>query len=154
DLPPTVNHYLAPRRGGGYYKTQEARIWESTEGYKLKRKCEKFGKAKVEVFIEYYFKDDRSDVSNRTKILHDLLQEMGIVDNDRQIYANHEFKNIDPTNPRVEIEVLKFEKSNSGHRNLYVNNTKCYCQVCHQQVNKKDATSICLDCFKKIKEEK
>ena len=108
-LPPTINHYLAPRRGGGYYKTAEAKAWENEVGW-LMKKCEKFGKCKVEVFIEYYFKDDRSDVSNRTKILHDLLQAIGIVDNDKQIYANHEFKAIDRKNPRVEIEIYKLEE--------------------------------------------
>ena len=108
-LPVSINALYSQSRSGRRFKVDEAKAWEQEAWYKL-RKCHKFGKAKVEVFITYYFKDNRSDLGNRTKILVDMLQKLRIVDNDNQVWALHEYKEIDKENQRCEIQVDKFEE--------------------------------------------
>ena len=108
-LPPSINAYWRPTKRGGIYKTMDAKTWEIEAGFELNKKRIEFGKKKVEVFYDYYFKDNRSDLGNRTKILQDLFEKVGIIDNDRQVFLLHERKQFSKKNPRVEIKIREFK---------------------------------------------
>ena len=108
-LPPSINSYYSQSRSGHRFKTNEAKAWENEAGHLLGRKIT-FSSSPVKVILYYYFKDNRSDLGNRTKILIDLLQKMEIIDNDNQVMEIHEFKNINKNAPRVEIVVTAIGK--------------------------------------------
>lgn len=91
-------------REGHRFKTNEARSWEKTAGY-LILNHKKLGKAMVILTVEFYFKTKGSDISNRMKILEDLLEKMNVIENDNQIYEEHIYKFIDNDDPRVEFEI-------------------------------------------------
>jgi len=95
------------RPDGRRFKVKEAKDWEEEAGYLLLN-CQKYGAKKVVLSVDYFFKDNRSDLGNRTKILQDLLQKQGIIDNDSQVYERHEYKTIENNNPRVEIQLIEF----------------------------------------------
>ena len=107
-LPPSINRYYSTNVQGRRFKTRLATNWENEAGYTLmeQNKFKKiFGKREVVVTYRFYFKDNRSDYGNRTKILDDLLQKTGIIDNDKQIMEAHIYKHIDSKNMRVEVEI-------------------------------------------------
>lgn len=54
------------------------------------------------VFIVYY-KTRRPDLS--VELIQDMLQEAGVISDDRHVYETHAFKNFDPENPGVEIYI-------------------------------------------------
>lgn len=105
-LPPTINSYYSQSRTGRRFKTAKAKAWEIENGYLL-LKCKKLGKSIIGVIYKFYMPDNRSDYNNRAKIIDDLLEKQGIIDNDKQILEGHLYKYIDKDNPRVEIEVYK-----------------------------------------------
>ena len=108
-LPPSINSYYSQSWSGHRFKTKQARDWEEEAGILL-LKHKKYGKKKICLDIDFYFKNDLSDRINRVKILEDLLEKMGIVDNDRQIYAGETAKYIDKNDPRCEIHIKQLEK--------------------------------------------
>lgn len=70
------------------------------------------------VKYKYYYKNSTSDLANVTpmcsKWLNDVLQEMGIVQNDNVKYLieeTHQVAGQDKLNPRCEIEILPTSKS-------------------------------------------
>lgn len=109
NLPPSINSLYSQNRQGRRFKTNEAKAWETESSFKLMKK-RKFGKDKVEVSITYYFKDNRSDLINRSKILIDLLEKMRIVDNDNQVWALHEYKNIDKKRLGVVLDIWEYSE--------------------------------------------
>ncbi len=60
-------------------------------------------KRHVRTKITVYYPDMRSDLD--AALVYDLLQESGVVQNDRYIREKLEIARIDKANPRVEIEV-------------------------------------------------
>jgi len=110
-LPISLNSMYSQSRSGHRFKTQEAKDWEEEFMLKLLiSRVKPLGKAKIEVFISYYFKDNRSDLGNRTKILIDALQKSRFIDNDNQVWALHEYKEIDKKNPRCVLQVDVLEE--------------------------------------------
>lgn len=106
-LPPSINSYYATNRQGKRYKSKEAVDWENEAGYTLmeQNKFKKvFGKQEVVATYHFYFPTYRSDYGNRAKILDDLFEKTGIIDNDNQIMEAHIYKHIDK-NTRVEVEM-------------------------------------------------
>jgi len=95
-------------RSGHRFKTAEAKQWEEAAGYLL-LKHKRFGERKVGIKINYTFSDNRSDLGNRTKILLDLLQKVGIIENDNQVWKLIENKAIDKSNPKVEFEIWEID---------------------------------------------
>jgi len=108
-LPPSINSYYSQNKYGRRFKTNEAKQWENDAWVEGLRKCKKYGKCKIEVAYEYYFTTNASDLGNRSKILTDLLQKCGVIDNDNQVWVLHEYKNIDSKKPRVEVEIWRIE---------------------------------------------
>ena len=108
-LPPSVNTIYSVSRDGRWFKNKRGRDWEEEAGYLLLN-CPKFKEQLITLTIYYYFPNIRSDLGNRTKILQDLLEKQGIINNDFQVYEVHEYKNIDKKKPRVEIQIKEFSE--------------------------------------------
>lgn len=106
-IAPTLNHYLGRSRDGRVFKTSKARQWERDAGYVL-LSHKKYGARKVTVTLETYMENNRSDLGNRAKIVLDLLEKQGIIDNDNQVFELHEYKFLDPDDPRIEMEVSEY----------------------------------------------
>ena len=102
-LPPSINHLYGHRRGGGLFKTAEAKAWVEECLWILKGKEKIKGERNAFLYIYFYFKDKRRDWDNGLKATSDLLQEAGIVKNDRQIKRAYIEVEIDKRNPRMEI---------------------------------------------------
>lgn len=68
-------------------------------------------KDKLEVTYKYYFPDKRvRDHLNLNKCLNDALNNIIWVD-DKQIIVSHHYELYDKDNPRIELEIKKYEKT-------------------------------------------
>ena len=104
-MPPSVNAmYRRNPRGFGMYKTPEAKMWIENCKHKIRRKNPL--KGKIDLSVQFYFARE-ADIDNRLKPLLDLLQEVHIVENDKQVYSLVVTKDFDKQNPRVELEVME-----------------------------------------------
>ena|SRR3990167_2482946 len=102
-VPPSVNAMYRRRGGYGMYKTEEANEWVNKCLRKIK-KVEPFVR-EVEVSMYFFFKRE-TDLDNRIKALLDILQESGVIKNDKQVHSLLAFKEFDKDNPRVEVRVI------------------------------------------------
>jgi len=65
---------------------------------------------KIKIWLFLYFKDNRRrDVQNYPKSILDAFNGF-IYKDDSQVYEIHIYKRIDKKNPRVEMEVIEYEK--------------------------------------------
>lgn len=55
--------------------------------------------------VKVFYPSRRSDLD--CALVYDLLQHTGVVANDRYITEKHEYGDVDPSNPRVEIEIQR-----------------------------------------------
>lgn len=108
-LPPSVNHMYA----NAYIKgrsikvyTKEANAWREHALYILKPHIKRTHDEKVIIELYYYFPDARRrDTHNTLKILCDVLEEAGLVTDDRYLLPRVMNYEIDRQNPRIEIIV-------------------------------------------------
>lgn len=104
-IPPSVNAmYRRNPHGFGLFKTKDAKAWikECSSCIKVKKPLS----GRVDVSINFYFFRDR-DVDNCIKAVLDVLQEYGVVENDRQVFSVVATKAMDKENPRVEVSVIE-----------------------------------------------
>ena len=85
-LPPSVNHAYARTRKG-VRRSDAYMVWLNGEGHMLNRQMEGQHKFTGPVFITMAMRRPRSnaDIDNRIKPTGDLLQALGIIDNDKNI---------------------------------------------------------------------
>lgn len=106
-LPPTLNHIYGRSRRKVFKKANVV-AWEQEAGYAI-NKARHNGKTilgNVEIWVDLYLKRDR-DIDSSQKLVFDLLQKQGVIENDRQIIAMHVFKFVDKTNPRLFARLTK-----------------------------------------------
>lgn len=87
-LPPSVNHiYRHTKRGT--FRTAEYNSWANGEGWELKRQMAGQPKWSGPVYIFGRFRRPRSnsDLDNRLKGIADLLQQLGVIENDKLIHG-------------------------------------------------------------------
>ena len=91
----------------GLYKTNEAKAWinESLIRMRLQRVPKRHFKNGVDLTFNFYFNRDR-DIDSGEKALLDLLEEYGLVENDKYVRSKFTTKDQDKKNPRVEVEVV------------------------------------------------
>lgn len=85
-LPPSVNSiYRHTKRG--IFRTEAYNVWANGEGWLLKSQVANQPKWKEPVYIVGRFRRPRtnSDLDNRLKGIADLLQQLGVIENDRLI---------------------------------------------------------------------
>lgn len=110
-MPPSLNNYYKHTTRGArghsrMYKTQEAVSWEEEVQWMLKKNKIEFDKdLMLGMELKLIFKSRGADISNRTKIIQDVLEKAGVYYNDNRLYENHEYKFIDKENPRIELHV-------------------------------------------------
>lgn len=104
-LPPTVNHMYARYRRHVVLKP-EAAAWKQEAHLIALTHFDEPWRGSVVAVYEFYFKDGRSDISNRIKALEDALEGVAYI-NDRQIVQFTCYKFVDPYNPRVEVALWK-----------------------------------------------
>lgn len=105
DLPPAINRMYKTTRQGGFYKTQEAKTWETTAGYQImQQKPLRDLTGDIYVGIEMFFSRDR-DVDSSVKVVLDLLQKQSIYVNDSQVvHLNVKKYKVAKGEERCEIE--------------------------------------------------
>lgn len=107
-VPPSVNAmYRRNPHSYGLYKTNEAKAWinESLIRMRLQRVPKRHFKNGVDLTFNFYFNRDR-DIDSGEKALLDLLEEYGLVENDKYVRSKFTTKDQDKKNPRVEVEVV------------------------------------------------
>jgi crossover junction endodeoxyribonuclease RusA len=108
-LPPSINHMYA----NAYIKgrsikvyTQQANAWRQQALYLIKPHIKRTIDEKIIIELYYYFPDARRrDTHNTLKILCDVLEEAGLVTDDRYLLPRVMDYEIDRQNPRIEIIV-------------------------------------------------
>ena len=86
ELPPSVNSiYRHTKRG--IFRTDAYNTWANGEGWRLKSQIANQPKWNEPVYIVGRFRRPRtnSDLDNRLKGIADLLQQLGVIENDRLI---------------------------------------------------------------------
>lgn len=108
-LPPSVNSY----HRSVTLRSGVAKVLISRDGRAWKKRAlqlaqmqrpERMG-GKVAVRLDVFFRDNRRDLDNCAKPTLDLLQAVGILENDRQVWDLRMTRGTDKGNPRIEIEV-------------------------------------------------
>lgn len=61
----------------------------------------------VAVTVDVWYPDRRKDLD--VALVHDLLQQTGVIEDDRQIVEQHNYRHLDRENPRVSIIVRELE---------------------------------------------
>jgi len=82
--PPSVNSHVRVGRGGAY----TSKKWRAylQAGIMQAAQCQRLGIARVSVDIDLYPPTRRAfDIDNRIKILLDVIERGGIIDNDNQV---------------------------------------------------------------------
>lgn len=87
NLPPSTNALWRHGKGGKTYRTREYQIWLNGEGWNLKAQMVGQPKWKEPVYITGALRRPRanSDLDNRLKGIGDLLQDIGVLADDRLI---------------------------------------------------------------------
>ena len=112
--PPSNNHYNAqrvviPKAEGKkpfvmWYPTEEAKKFKAQAIVIARAQGIPLLKGAVAIAIKYYFPTKAGDLTNRDKVLLDVLQGIAY-DDDRQITRKEEERFSDKENPRVEITI-------------------------------------------------
>ena len=86
-IPPSVNHYLKQRRGGGKTLTDASREFKRTAYQAIGRYApSKPSEKRIAVEVTLYAADKRdSDIDNRNKLILDALEEAQFIKNDSQV---------------------------------------------------------------------
>lgn len=102
-LPPSANQNYSHGRNGVYLSPQ-SRIYRQEVALMLNQMDITPIVGDVSITVHVYRKRRDYDVSNASKILEDVLQGYCYLD-DVQIKESHYYREYDPKNPRVEIEI-------------------------------------------------
>lgn len=83
--PPTTNTLYANAAKGGRVKSQRYRTWKVAAGWDIRQA--KWSKVNGPVLLDLTVKrtNSRSDISNRIKAMEDLLVDMEVIDDDRNV---------------------------------------------------------------------
>ena len=86
-IPPSVNHYKNPRKGGGWYVSKEAKAFIEAVQI-LRPACDAPEGTLLEVRIKYFIHHSkflRMDVDNLSKVSLDSLVKANLIEDDRYI---------------------------------------------------------------------
>ena len=115
-LPPSVNHiYRHTRRG--VMKTEAYRTWATGEGWRLKGQMANQPRFDGPVYITIAMRRPRAnaDLDNRLKGIGDLLQEIGVIANDKFIHGWNAYWSADlPEGVAAEISIVEADALESA----------------------------------------
>lgn len=136
-IPPSVNKYLYPKIVKSGRKSY-VRLAETSESIRYKKKnyiyienemfMQKWEQpaegVKVDVHIDYYFKQKGQDPNNYLKILYDMFEDIGIYINDDAAKPQTGIVVIDKYHPRLEVTITKSPQvgvfENEQDRTLFI----------------------------------
>jgi crossover junction endodeoxyribonuclease RusA len=107
-LPPPLNAVYKTGQGR-FYKSKKAKDWEQEAYFVIKSQTRRYKSLQeltspLYVGITLFLKRDR-DIDSSMKLLFDLLEDAGIIENDNLIEHLNIKKFMDKKNPRMEIEI-------------------------------------------------
>lgn len=96
-LPPSVNAIWRHKKNGQTYRTSAYMTWQNGEGWNVKAQLPGQPKFTGPVYITCAMKrpNKRSDIDNRLKGIGDLLQAVGLIDDDKNIFGWNAFWTVD-----------------------------------------------------------
>lgn len=102
EVPTKKNNYRISKNGG-FYKPKKITDWTEYALWEIKKQKIPKIAGKLTVRIIFYMKRDR-DIDNAITSIFDLLQESGVIDNDKNIFSIEAIKQ--KTNePKTEIQI-------------------------------------------------
>lgn len=117
-VPPTGNHYnrariVTPRRGGSFiqwYHTAQAKAWwDTVAAYAAGRSVP--GRSLKLTYVIYLENHSREgDTANYEKCIADALQKCGVIENDRYIDEQHQYRRIDPIKAPLTVIWVRSEQ--------------------------------------------
>lgn len=112
--PPSVNHcYITRAAKNRVYRflSEKGKAYKKSFLHQFQKQVKQAPyTCDVALIITFYFGDNRRrDIDNYNKVLFDAMQQFVFLD-DSQIVSLHVTKEVDVTNPRVEVEVIPMEK--------------------------------------------
>jgi crossover junction endodeoxyribonuclease RusA len=102
--PPSTNRYWRVDRRGFAYVSTEAKKYKKQVGLMVAEKGLAALGGPVALYVIVYRPQKSGDLSNRLKIVEDVLQEIAYK-NDSQVVELHMWRRDDKHNPRIEIMV-------------------------------------------------
>ncbi len=86
-FPPSINNYYGRRVGVGVYVKKHVKDYKDLVFYTVKPKVKVFyGEHLIKLSVNIFPPDNRThDMDNLFKCLFDVIQMLGIIDNDKQI---------------------------------------------------------------------
>lgn len=102
----SMKNQRSPNGRGGTYKNAKARKFEEDFGLQVPPEAKiGFGSRDqlLRATVTVWYPSWRQD--GDFALIYDLLQKTGVVSNDRWIRQRHEYAEVDPKNPRVEITI-------------------------------------------------
>ena len=109
-LPPSVNAIWRHTKGGKTYRTTEYNTWANGEGWNLKAQMAGQHRFTGPVYITLAMRRRRStmDGDNFQKGVFDLLQSVGLIDNDKNIMGCNWFWTADlPEGVAAEVSIVQ-----------------------------------------------
>ena len=109
-LPPSVNAIWRHTKGGKTYRTTEYNTWANGEGWNLKAQMAGQHRFTGPVYITLAMRRRRStmDGDNFQKGVFDLLQSVGLIDNDKNIMGCNWFWTADlPPGVAAEVSIVQ-----------------------------------------------
>jgi Holliday junction resolvase RusA-like endonuclease len=106
---------------GQLHDSTEYMVWK--HGAVMELRGQKRGPMLVPTFeaqlayrVKVYMESKRTDQTNYLKSIQDVLTLAGVINDDRWVYPIFTCCEIDQKNPRVELEIGKYENNNTGKR--------------------------------------
>jgi Holliday junction resolvase RusA-like endonuclease len=93
-LPPSVNHYKQPRRGGGWYRAADAIAFVDAVCIMARSAgCQRITGNYFELELTFYLGPGRNrgqnDLDNYSKVAIDALVRAGVIKNDARVFDLH-----------------------------------------------------------------
>lgn len=108
-LPPSVNHYKNPRRGGGWYRSPEACTYvDAVAIFARNAGCERITGNYFVIDLTFYLGPKRNrgqnDLDNYSKVALDALVRCGVIKNDARVFDLHLHKRFAETHREEKTE--------------------------------------------------
>ncbi len=109
-LPPSVNAIWRFTKKGKMYRTEAYNTWANGEGWSVKAQVQRQHKFTGPVYVTLAMRRRRSnmDGDNFCKGIFDLLEDVGVIDNDKNIMGCNWFWSLDlPDGVAAEITIVQ-----------------------------------------------
>lgn len=106
-----------PSKSNGYriagnrlFKSVELKEYEVSFEWQIRKHKVTTITEPFEIWIDVYFRSNRSDLDNAAKVILDCLQKAQVIENDRLCSVLVMRKYVDKLDPRIEFEIKKINE--------------------------------------------